>query len=366
METPALTLTLRDVLADAIALSFFEQLFGDRGLDLTHVASRRELDATRDTIWLGAETTGLRIVRERHLKRLYRRDEGAFDEVRERDVAFSAGRPGDARWFVVTVTHADAALVSVVVGAEASLLPSLRATTFRVGAQRSEAIYRAGETVWALPGLEQDSAGNRPRGLESARVTFRALEPREDASRAEILACLDAAAEEGSRRARVIAAVVRARNGAIDEGLAALEAILAATPSEPDVAALRALLLVRANRADQARTALAALPCVDEHDYLARLFVLLQLGDLHAVRAQLEGPTPRSLAMDARIGAAVVSERLGDHEGALSRARAAIAWQGQLSRDAAARVPDVDRDPLLHRLEAYQTWHALYAELLRA
>lgn len=359
MKTASLELVLDGIVSAAgIAHALFARLFGERGLDLRRVASERPSDGG-SVVWLGAEGTGLCVERERYLQRT--RD----DEIEiERDLRYSAGQPGDARWFELTISYQR---VQVRIGFDGpELAPALRDDVFRAGTGGTETTYRALQTVRALAGLEQSAFGHRPAALEMARVPFRALSPREDRALPEILESLDAAAREGSRRAAVIAAVVRARNGALDAGLAGLDAVLGARPEEPDAAAMRALALVRAGRAAEARAALEAVPCTDEHDYLTRLFALLELGDLSAVLAQLDGPAPKAHDMHARMAAAVIAERLGDHAGALTRARAAIAYQPSVTRLFAERVPSPDAQPLLHRLETFHTWRALLAEATAA
>ncbi|GAB4210765.1 MAG: hypothetical protein OHK0013_31810 [Sandaracinaceae bacterium] len=361
MTAPALTVVLaRTASAIEVAKALFARLFPERALDPSRVAVERAVGGHRE-IWLGAEGTGIRVVRERASATSRDGDE-VFYEV---DVRYEAGRADDARWLRIDL---DDGGVRVQVGHEdASIVPALRDLAFRAGTGRSETMARARDTLAGLPGFPQNSFGTPPSALERTRVPFVSLSPREDRPLEAILADLDAAArEDGSeaaRRAAVVAAVVRLRNGRLEEGLAGLEAALAAHPDEPDVAGLRALVLVRAGRLDEARRALASAPIRDEHEYLTRLLALHELGDLEAVLAQLDGPAPKPSEVHARIAAAVIAERLGDHEGALTRAREVMAREPHLGRGVATRGPLPDTQPLLHRLGTLDTWRALLAEI---
>jgi hypothetical protein len=101
----------------------------------------------------------------------------------------------------------------------------------------------------------------------------------------------------------------------------------------------------------------------DEHEYLTRLLALHELGDLEAVLAQLDGPAPKPSESLARIAAAVIAERLGDHAGALARARGVMACEPAIGRHFAERVPTLEAQPILHRLGTFEPWRALVAEI---
>ncbi|MBX7191394.1 MAG: hypothetical protein K1X94_05025 [Sandaracinaceae bacterium] len=357
---PALALSLSGPVAGgAVALRLFARLFPERALDLTKVASDRTT-GDRQVIWLGAEGTGLRIEREWYVQQT--RD----DEIQAcRDLAHEAGASGDPRWFRIAHEFNG---IRVEVGVEdRSLAASLRAEIFQAGLGTTETRSLALDEVRALSGLAQDAFGTRPVDLERTRVPFSALDARDDRDRERILARLEAAGAEGSRRAPVVAAVVVARNGALDDALARLDAILAAHPDEPDAAALRALVLVRLAKADPARRdetmrALAALPHQDWRDYLARAVALDELGELGMLLAQLDTPfLGPGLDTHARIAAAVVAERCGDAVGARARAAALVKAQPSIARTFAERGAGPDAQPLLHRLRTFETWRALHA-----
>lgn len=368
MAPPALSLVIaRTAAVQEVAKALFARLFPERSLDLARVAAERVVDGHRE-LWLGAEGSGIRLVREPS-STMNRDGDEVFFEV---DARYEAGQADEARWFRIDIdpSHLDMYLsgVRVQVGHEdPSVVPALRDLVFRSGTGRSETMARALATLAGLPGFPQNAFGTRPSALERTRVPFGALSPREDRPLESILADLDAAArEDGSeaaRRAAVVAAVVRLRNGRLDEGLAGLDAALAAHPDELDVAGLRALALLRAGRLDEARLALATTPTRDEHEYRTRLFTLHELGDLRAVLAQLDGPAPQPLETHARIAAAVIAERLGDHEGALARARVVMQREASIGRHFAQRSPSPDAQPVLHRLGTFDPWRALWAEI---